>query len=85
MSDKLTEIKDFLNENEGYDKSEVIRDILGKFMVLKGYAADEIALMWDEEYLIDLDSFAHDFWDEMISAVTNVIDSFNETKEDTPQ
>jgi len=72
---KLEEIKEFLLTSEGADKSEVIRDILAKMPYLQGYSADEISLVWDEE-ITDLDTFAHDFWQEVMEKVANVIQSF---------
>ena len=79
---KLQEIIDFLELEEGYDNSEVVADILGEIKELKGYAADEIGLVWGDiqddeaEELMILDDFVRTFYSKTIEAVCNVIKSF---------
>ena len=73
---KLQEVIDFFELGEGYDKDEVIADILGEMKELKGYAADEIGLEWDGEELIILTDFADNFYNEIIEKVCSVLKSF---------
>lgn len=73
----LQEIIDFFELEDGYDKSETIEDVLGEIRGLEGYAADEIGLEWDGEYLqMTLIEFAEEFYDKVIEKVCNVIGSF---------
>jgi len=78
VNEKLEEIKEFLEEGEGCSRDEFITDILGQMLVLNGYEADEIGLVWDDENLTDLQSFADEFYEKVIEQVSNVLDSFEE-------
>lgn len=73
---KLQEIIDFFELEQGWDRGELISDILHEIKGLKGYAADEIGLEWDGENLMVLDDFVQDFFTILISKVCNVIKSF---------
>ncbi|HBC94363.1 MAG TPA: hypothetical protein DCZ10_16055 [Pelotomaculum sp.] len=73
---KLREIIDFFEQEQGYDKDEVISEILGEIKGLKGYDADEIGLEWDGEEIMILDDFVQEFYAKLIEKVCNVIKSF---------
>jgi hypothetical protein len=73
---KLQEIIDFFELKEGWDKDEVISDMLGKIKELKGYASDEIGLEWDGETLMVLKDFVDQFYRLIIYGVCNVLKSF---------
>jgi hypothetical protein len=74
--DKLQNIIDFLKVHEGYDKNEVVTDLLAKAKATGRYSADEIGVEWDGENLTDLESFAYEFYDLVIEAVCNVVESY---------
>ncbi len=78
VNEKLEEIKEFLEEGEGYSRDEVITDILGQMLVLNDYEADEIGLFWDDENLTDLQSFVDEFYEKVIEQISNVLESFEE-------
>lgn len=72
----LQEIIDFFEQEEGYDKDEIICEILHEIKGLKGYDADEIDLKWDKEELMVLYDFVDEFYSKLINKVCNVIKSF---------
>ena len=76
MKNKLQEIIDFFELEEGYDKDEIISDILHEIKGLKGYDSDEIGLMWDEEELMMLYDFTDEFYLKLIEKICNAIRSF---------
>lgn len=78
MKDKFKEIIDFFELGEGYNKQEIISDMIDEIKDLKGYAPDEIGLEWDGKTLMVLDDFANDFYEKVIEGVCNVIKSFKE-------
>ena len=73
---KLQEIIGFFESEDGYEKDEVISDILEDIKELRPYFADEIILHANDTDLIALDDFAKKFYDEVIKGVCNVIKSF---------
>lgn len=73
---KLQEIIEFFELEEGYDKDEIIRDILFEIKELKGNYSDEIILMWDEEELMVLCDFIDRFYSKIIEKMCNVIKSY---------
>jgi hypothetical protein len=78
MNRKLQEVIDFFELREGYDKNEVIADLIEKIGAIKKRSPDEIGLEWCNENLTDLESFANEFYDLVIEGVCNVIKSFKE-------
>ena len=81
MKNKLQEIIDFLDLEEGYSREEIISDILHEIKVLKDYDSDEIILMWDEEELTTLYDFVDEFYLKLIEKICDVIKSYqNEIK-----
>jgi len=77
MLEKLQEIINFLKaDNEGYDRDEIIHDILCEIEELKGYDSDEISLEWDSKVLMILCSFTDEFFDKIIEKVCNVLESY---------
>lgn len=77
---KLKEIIDFFEFEEGYDKDEVILDILTEIKELRGIYADEIGLEWEGEILMILDDFVKNFYEKVIEKVCNVIKSYQNEK-----
>ena len=80
INNKLQEIIDYFQLGEGYDKHEIITDILGEIKELKNYSADEIELKWDKEHLMVLNDFVNEFYHKLIEGVCNVIKSFKDEK-----
>ena len=80
INNKLQEIINYFQLGEGYDKHEIITDILGEIKELKNYSADEIGLEWDKEHLMILDDFVNEFYNLIIKNVCNVLKSFKDGK-----
>ena len=74
----IQEVIDFFELREGYDKNEVIEDMLSEIKKLKGYVPDEIGLEWDVQYLMSLDDFAQEFYEKIIEGVCNVLKSYQQ-------
>jgi len=82
MENKLQEIINFLELEEGYDKSEIIADMLDEIEEIKGYFSDEIGLVWNDKELMVLSDFVDKFYSKIIEKICNVIKTFqDETKE----
>jgi len=80
INNKLQEVIDYFQLGEGYDKEEIITDILGEIKELKNYSADEIGLKWDKEHLMILDEFINEFYHKLIENICNVLKSFKDSK-----
>jgi len=80
INNKLQEIINYFQLGEGYDKHEIITDILGEIKELRNYSADEIGLEWDKEHLMILDDFVNEFYNLIIKNVCNVLKSFKDGK-----
>jgi len=81
MNNKLQEIVNFFELEEGYNKNEIISDIINEITPLQEYYADEIGLEWDGQNLMILSDFANEFYYKLIEGVVNVIKSYiNENK-----
>ncbi|GAV11454.1 hypothetical protein [Paenibacillus sp. NAIST15-1] len=78
----VQEIIDFFECGEGYEKNEIIENLLGEIKSLNGYSADEIGLEWDGKTLMVLDDFTNAFYDKLIASVCNVIRSFEDKEEE---
>lgn len=76
--DKLEKLINYFELEEGYDKEEIIADILGEIKQIKGHSADEIGLVRDFQGLGILQDFADEFYDAVITGVVNVAKSFRE-------
>jgi len=74
---KLKSIINYFELEEGYDKEEIITDMIDEIKELKGYSADEIGLIWDDEELMTLEDFVNKFYDKIIKGVCNVVKSFD--------
>jgi hypothetical protein len=72
----LQEVIDFFEISDGWDKKEVIAEILGEIKELKNYSADEIGLEWDNKCLMTLDDFSGQFFDKVSEGICNVLKSF---------
>jgi len=82
MENKLQEIINFFELEEGYDKSEIIADMLDEIEEIKGYFSDEIGLVWNDKELMVLSDFVDKFYSKIIEKICNVIKTFqDETKE----
>lgn len=78
------EILDFFELNEGYDKGEVIADILAEIKELKGHAYDEIGVEYDGKTLMTLNDLAYQLFDKTIERVCTVIKSFEDVSDPVP-
>jgi len=78
MNDKLQEIIDFFELEEGYDRDEIISDILSEIKGLKRYVANEIGLEWNGENLMILYDFADEFYLKLTEKICNAIRSFQQ-------
>ncbi|MFA1821178.1 hypothetical protein ACDX78_13560 [Virgibacillus oceani] len=78
VNDRIEEIVEFLRDGEGYDKNEVIVDILGEIKGLNDYHADEITLDWDSEELMILSDFVDEFYNKLTEKFCNAISSFKD-------
>ena len=79
-NNKLQQIINFFELEEGYSKNDIISDILKEIKGLKNYDADEIGLEWDGEHLMTLNDFVNEFYYKLIEGVCNVIESFKKEK-----
>jgi len=75
---KLQQIIEYFEYEEGYDKDEIIIDILHEIKELNDYSADEIELKWDNKHLMNLEDFADEYYNKIIKGVCNVIKSYQE-------
>jgi hypothetical protein len=73
---KIQEIVDFFELEEGWSKDEIISQVISEIKELKGYEADEITLLWDDEELMVLIDFAEQFFNKIMQNTCNVIKSF---------
>ena len=76
INNKLQEIIDYFELEEGYNKDEIISDILNKIKEIDNHDVEEIILEWDGNYLTDLDEFTNQFYNQIIIGVCNVIKRF---------
>lgn len=75
-SSKIQAIVDFFELEEGWSKDEIISQVISEIKALKGYEADEITLLWEDEELMVLIDFAEQFFNKMMKNTCNVIKSF---------
>ena len=76
INNKLQEIINYFELEEGFNKNDIIYDILNKIKEIDNHDAEEIILEWDGNYLTDLDEFKNQFYDQIIIGVCNVIKRF---------
>ena len=67
INNKLQEIINYFELEEGYNKDEIISDILNKIKELDNHDANEINLEWDGNYLTNLDDFINQFYNQIIN------------------
>lgn len=80
----LMAVKSFLeNEQEYWDKDEMISDIVAETKLLKHeimgehmIASDECAIEWDGHDICNLDDFVIAFADGFLEKICNILDSF---------
>lgn len=79
---KLEEIKEYLEQREGWSLEELIEEIAHSTKLLKfkqglgELSIDECEIGWGEDYICDLSEFIESYTNEFIKKVCNVIDSF---------
>ena len=76
MKQKLQEIIDFFELEEGYEREDIITDMLSQIKQLQGHDTDEIDIKWDGKILMTLNDFVRQYHDIVINGVCNVIKSF---------
>lgn len=74
----LSEIQEYFTEREGWDKDEVINDVLNEIDYMKGKYPDEIGVVDDEGEFTDLDTLLNDFFIQTLKKVSNVIESYKD-------
>lgn len=84
MTNDLSKVLSFIENDEGYDREELIALFTEKIEMLKGNYLDEIMLVWgdpnDGEELGTLEDFAKEFQDLILEGVCNVIKTFMNDK-----
>lgn len=74
---KIDEIKEFFEDDVSWDREDLVNDVLHEMNILNGISPDEVSLEHDK-YLTDLESFANDFFLEILDKVVTAIDTFKE-------
>lgn len=79
----LMAIKNFLQNEEGWDLDKVINDITSETNLLHHetmgthtLSADECSVSWGEDMICDLEEFIENYTDVFIKKICNVLDSF---------
>lgn len=74
---KINEIKELFEDSTSWDREGLVDDILHEMIILNGISPDEASLE-HENYLADLESFANEFFLQVLSKVVDVIDTFKD-------
>ncbi|MBS6486404.1 hypothetical protein [Veillonella sp.] len=77
----LMAVKQFLQEQEGWDLDEIKSDIVAETEMLKTkemgeLATDECGIEWDGKEVCVLEEFIDKYTDILIDKICNVLDSF---------
>lgn len=78
----LLAVKSFLeNEQEYWDKEEMISDIVGETKLLVhnnmgNVSPDECDIRWDNDTICNLDDFISAFSDRFLEKICNILESF---------
>jgi len=79
----LMAVKDFLQQQEGWDLDEVILEIVEETKLLgnkdmggMSLATDECSINWDNEEICNLDDFIKSYSNIFIKNICNILDSF---------
>lgn len=78
----LLAVKSFLeNEQEFWDKEEMISDIVGETKLLvhnnmENVSPDECDIRWDNDTICNLDDFISAFSDRFLEKICNILESF---------
>lgn len=78
----LLAVKSFLeNEQEYWDKEEMISDIVGETKLLVhnnmgNVSPDECDIRWDNDIICNLDDFISAFSDRFLEKICNILESF---------
>jgi hypothetical protein len=82
----LTEVKSFLQNQEGWDLDDFITDLLGETKLLRSknkkmenlsLSADECTINWGEEEVCMFDDFIETYTRLFINKMCNVLDSLS--------
>lgn len=74
--EKIKETIEFFEQQEGWDKSEVLSEYI--YEILKGkteFSADELGITDGENEFMNLQDFADNLFDKIIKGVINVLKS----------
>lgn len=79
----LMVIKNYLQNEEGYDLKEIISDIVSETNMLKAkemgnsiLSLDECSINWGDDEVCVLEDFINDYTNKFIDKICNVLDSF---------
>ena len=79
----LMAVKQFLENQEGWDLDEVIDEIVEETKLLRNkemgehtLATDECGIEWGNEQVCNLSDFVNDYSDIFIKKICNILDSF---------
>jgi len=79
----LMAVKRYLQEPEGYDRDEVIGELIYETKMLKMpgkeetlVSPDECDIKWGEDEVCDLEEFVNVFSEKFIEGICNILDSF---------
>lgn len=76
MNEKLQGIIDYLSDGSNYDKENFINDLSMDCIDTMGIPPDELSITSSGRLVGDLDSYNKEFFNEVIKAVINVVESF---------
>ena len=80
VNDTLHELVRFFEMQEGYDKNDIIAEIMDSLEI---YESEDIELLYGEESLGSLYDFTNEFYSKVIKGVCNVIKGTEEFEEIT--
>lgn len=78
----LIAVKKYLEEPEGYDRDEVIGELIyeTKKLTIQGMkgliSPDECSINWGDDVICDLEEFVGDYTEKFIEKICNILDSF---------
>ena len=73
----LQEIIDYFTEREGYDSDDLITDWIAEIPGFKEcYPEDFMITDMDDDQVMNLEDFSKAFYEKIMTAVCNVVESF---------
>lgn len=78
MKEVFQEMIEFFEYKYNWDKEELLSEVLSEIPEFQWYQTDEVELKYNEEYLMDLDTFTNKFYDIIEEKICNVLKSFRD-------